>query len=85
MARIASADETIKVKWVEVRDAEVTSTRHIQIRHNRHMLRFNAEQLWVHLIRRVWKRPHNSLATDQPAEAEQLASSARVPGIRLVE
>jgi hypothetical protein len=56
VVRIASAGETLHVKWVEVTDADVMDSGHMQIQHNRRMLRSNALQLWENLIRRGWKR-----------------------------
>ena len=56
VVRITSAPETLHAKWVEVTDADVTNTGHMQIRHNRRMLRFNATQLWQNLLRLGWKR-----------------------------
>jgi hypothetical protein len=56
VVRIASAGETIHAKWVEVTDADVMDSGHMQIQHNSRMLRFNALQLWENLIRRGWKR-----------------------------
>lgn len=54
--RIASAGESLHANWVEVTDADITDSGRIQIRHNRRMLRFNAEQLWQNLVRQGWKR-----------------------------
>jgi hypothetical protein len=56
VVRITSAGETLHAKWVEVTDADVTSTGRMQIRHNRRMLRFNATQLWTNLQRQGWVR-----------------------------
>lgn len=56
VVRITSSDETLHAKWVEVTNADVTSTGRMQIRHNRRMLRFNATQLWQNLIRLGWQR-----------------------------
>jgi hypothetical protein len=55
VVRIVSAGETLHAKWVTVTDADVVSGV-MQIRHNRRMLRFNAEQLWQNLIRQGWRR-----------------------------
>jgi hypothetical protein len=56
VVRIASAGETLHAKWVEVTNTDVMDSGHMQIQHNRRMLRFNALQLWENLIRRGWKR-----------------------------
>jgi hypothetical protein len=56
VVRISSAGETLHAKWVEVTDADITSDGRPLIRHRRRMLRFNAEQLWVNLLRQGWKR-----------------------------
>ena len=53
---IAGAGESIHAKWVEVTDADITSSGRPLVRHCRRMLRFNAEQLWHNLIRQGWKR-----------------------------
>jgi hypothetical protein len=54
--RVASTGETLHAKWVEVTDADVMESGHMQVRHNRRMLRFNAVQLWENLIRMGWER-----------------------------
>jgi hypothetical protein len=56
VVRIAGAGESLHAKWVEVTDADVGPSGRPQVRHNRRMLRFNAEQLWQNLIRQGWKR-----------------------------
>ena len=55
IVRITSAEDSLHAKWVEVTDADVINGRPL-IRYTRRMLRFNAEQLWVNLIRQGWKR-----------------------------
>ena len=54
--RIEGAGESLHAKWVEVTDADITSSGRPLVRHSRRMLRFNAEQLWHNLIRQGWKR-----------------------------
>ena len=54
--RIEGAGESLPAKWVEVSDADITSSGRSLVRHCRRMLRFNAEQLWHNLIRQGWKR-----------------------------
>jgi hypothetical protein len=44
--RIEGAGESLHAKWVEVTDADITSSGRPLVRHCRRMLRFNAEQLW---------------------------------------
>ena len=56
VVRIASADATAHAQWVEITDADVTDGGRMQIRHNRRMLRYNAEQLWRNLIKQGWQR-----------------------------
>ena len=43
-------------EWVVITDADVTEGGRMQIRHNRRMLRYNAEQLWRNLIKQGWQR-----------------------------
>ena len=54
--RITSAGETLYANWVEVVDADVTSTGLMQIRHSRRLQRFSATKQWANLIRLGWKR-----------------------------
>ncbi len=55
IVRITSAEVSLHAKWVDVTDADVINGRPL-IRHTRRTLRFNAEQLWVNLVRQGWKR-----------------------------
>jgi hypothetical protein len=64
VVRITSADESLHAKWVDVTDADVMNGRPL-IRYTRRMLRFNAEQLWVNLIRQGWKRVPPQWLRDQ--------------------
>jgi DNA-3-methyladenine glycosylase len=56
VGRIKGAGESLHAKWVEVTDADITSSGRPLVKHCRRMLRFNAEQLWQNLIRQGWKR-----------------------------
>jgi hypothetical protein len=56
VVRITSAGDTLHARWVEVTDADITDEGHMQIRHSRRMLRFNALQLWQNLLRQGWQR-----------------------------
>jgi len=55
VVRIVSAGETLHAKWVTVTDVDVVNGA-MQIRHNRRMLRYNAEKLWKNLIWQGWER-----------------------------
>jgi hypothetical protein len=48
---IACSGESRWAKWVEVTDADITRDGRAQVRHRRRMLRFNAKQLWLNMIR----------------------------------
>jgi hypothetical protein len=62
--RIEGAGESLHAKWVEVTDADITSSGRPLVKHRRRMMRFNAEQLWHNLIQQGWKR----LAPQCPAD-----------------
>lgn len=55
VVRIVSAGETLHAKWVTVTDADVINGS-MQVRHNRRMLRYNAEKLWKNLIWQGWRQ-----------------------------
>jgi hypothetical protein len=56
VVRICSTSASLHAKWCEVTDADLTRSGGVVVRHNRRMLRFNAEQLWQNLIRQGWQR-----------------------------
>ncbi len=55
VVRITSLPASAHAQWCEVVTADMDGHR-IQSLHNRRMLRFNAEQLWLNLKRQGWEQ-----------------------------